>query len=118
MSTKTVHTLLVSLLSLTLCMTTARAQSQVMQIALPLHPGTQEAALTQLKMIFTNMGGDIHIDAPQFGTVGARFPGEHFITAAALKDTQGTTGISLTCTGASLAQAQERCRTVQREYKP
>jgi hypothetical protein len=99
-------------------MTPAHTQSQAMQLALPLHPGTQEAALTQLKTIFTNMGGEIHIDAPQFGTVGARFPGEHSITAAALKDTQGATGISLTCTGASLAQAQERCTTVQRQYKP
>jgi hypothetical protein len=113
---KAIRTLLGGILGLMLSVTAAYAQ--VTQIELPLDPGNQVAALNNLKTILTNMGGQIHIDAPQTGRVGAMFAGGHQVLANAWKDMQGKTGIILTCLGEGLAQAQERCKTVQRQYKP
>jgi hypothetical protein len=114
----TVHTLLVSILGLMLSMATVRAQPQTMQIDLPLEPGKEAAAMSQLKTILTGMGGQINTDIPQTGIVGAMFPGGHQVNATAHKNSQGKTDIILTCSGESLAQAQERCKTVQRQYNP
>jgi hypothetical protein len=113
---KALLSLLVILLSLTLAATLARAQ--VMQSELPLEPGKQVAALTQLKTIFTGMGGEIQMDTPQAGNVSAMFPGGHLVIASVAKYDQGKMRLILTCMGENHTQAQERCTTVQRQYNP
>jgi hypothetical protein len=101
----------------TLASAPVAAQAQAVTRDLPLTPGTDVAALTDLKTILTTMGGQLVSDAPQAGQIMAMFPGSDFIQGLAWDDRQGKAGITLTCTGESRTVAEERCATVERQYK-